>query len=86
MMDDIGLARALHVLAVVVWIGGVAMVTSVILPAARRMAKPVERIAFFEIVERRLAAMGRADEGNPSSRRRSDEHRRLPPRRYEAPG
>ena len=49
------LARALHVLAIVVWIGGVAMVTSVVLPAARRMAKPEDRIAFFEMVERRFA-------------------------------
>jgi len=59
MMDDVGLARALHVLAVVVWIGGVAMVTSVILPAARRLAKPEERIAFFEGVERRFALQAR---------------------------
>jgi uncharacterized membrane protein len=54
-MDDLALARALHVLAVVVWIGGVAMVTSVVLPAARGMAKPEERVAFFETVERRFA-------------------------------
>ena len=58
-MDDIGLARALHVLAVVVWIGGVAMVTSVILPAARRIAKAEERIAFFDSVERRFALEAR---------------------------
>lgn len=58
-MDDLAIARALHVLAVVVWIGGVAMVTSVILPAVRRMAKPEERIAFFESVERRFAFQAR---------------------------
>jgi uncharacterized membrane protein len=58
-MDDLAIARALHVLAVVVWIGGVAMVTSVILPAVRRMAKPSERIAFFESVERRFAFQAR---------------------------
>lgn len=58
-MDDVGLARALHVVAVIVWIGGVAMVTSVILPAARRMAKPEERIMFFEQVERRFALQAR---------------------------
>ena len=33
-MDDIVLARALHVLAVVHWIGGVAFVTLVVLPLA----------------------------------------------------
>jgi uncharacterized membrane protein len=58
-MDDIAIARALHVLAVVVWIGGVAMMTSIILPVVRRMAKPQERIAFFESVERRFALQAR---------------------------
>jgi uncharacterized membrane protein len=59
-MDDLAIARALHVLAILVWIGGVAMVTSIILPAVRRMAKPDERIAFFESVERRFAFQARA--------------------------
>jgi putative copper export protein len=35
-MDDVIIARALHVLGVVIWIGGVAMVTMVVLPALRR--------------------------------------------------
>jgi len=35
-MDGIAIARALHVLAVVVWIGGLAMATTVVLPAVRR--------------------------------------------------
>jgi hypothetical protein len=34
-MDKVVLARALHVLAVVIWIGGAAMARSVILPAIR---------------------------------------------------
>ncbi len=58
-MDDISLARALHVLAVIAWIGGVAMVTWDILPACRHMAKPEDRIAFFENVERRFAFQAR---------------------------
>lgn len=32
-MDDVVIARALHVLAVVIWIGGVSMATTVVLPA-----------------------------------------------------
>lgn len=52
---DLALARALHVLAVVVWIGGVAMVTAVVLPAARAARDP----AMFERVERRFAAQTR---------------------------
>ena len=36
-MNDFVLARVIHVLGVVLWIGGVAMVTTVLLPALRRM-------------------------------------------------
>jgi len=53
-MNDIAIARALHVLAVVVWIGGVAMVTTVVLPLVRRVRAPDERLALFEAVERRF--------------------------------
>lgn len=58
-MDDITLARGLHILGVVVWIGGVSMVTSVILPAVRRFKNPEERVAFFEAVENRFAWQAR---------------------------
>jgi len=53
-MDDVAIARAIHVLAVVVWIGGVAMVTTVILPLLRRTPPGKERLALFEAVERRF--------------------------------
>lgn len=58
-MENLGIARALHVLAVVVWIGGVAMVTTVLLPATRRLKTPHERIALFEEVEHGFAAQAR---------------------------
>jgi uncharacterized membrane protein len=58
-MDDAVIARALHVLGVVLWIGGVAFVTTVLLPAVRRTRDPAERVAFFEIVERRFAFQAR---------------------------
>jgi uncharacterized membrane protein len=35
-MDDLAIARALHVLAVVMWIGGVSFVSMVLAPAIRR--------------------------------------------------
>lgn len=50
-MDDLLLARALHVLSVVVWIGGVAFVTLVILPAAMRLPDAATRLALFEAAE-----------------------------------
>jgi uncharacterized membrane protein len=35
-MDDIAIARALHVVSVVVWIGGVTFMTTIVLPSIRR--------------------------------------------------
>lgn len=58
-MDHAIAARALHVIGVVLWIGGVAFVTTVLLPAVRRMTTPAERAAFFESVERRFAWQAR---------------------------
>lgn len=54
-MDDLALARAVHVLGVVLWIGGVAFVTTVLLPSVRRLKAPEERVAFFEAIEGRFA-------------------------------
>ena len=58
-MDDIAIARALHVLAVVHWIGGVSLVTAVILPAVARFAEPSRRLALFEAVEGRFSGQAR---------------------------
>jgi len=54
-MVDVAVARALHVLAVVIWIGGVAMVTMVVLPAVRRGDIGPNRLQAFEAIERRFA-------------------------------
>ena len=58
-MEGVIIARILHVLGVVLWIGGVAMVTTVLLPATERMKTPVERVMFFETVERGFALQAR---------------------------
>ena len=58
-MEDYFLARALHVAAVVLWIGGVAFVTAVLLPAVKRMREPAERVEFFERVEAGFARQAR---------------------------
>ena len=58
-MDDVTIARALHVLAVVHWIGGVAMVTLVILPALARFAAPERRLDLFEAIEGRFGGQAR---------------------------
>ncbi len=54
-MEEFAFARVIHVLAVVLWIGGVAMVTTVLLPALRRMDSPEEAITLFERLESRFA-------------------------------
>jgi uncharacterized membrane protein len=56
---DLPLARAVHVLAVVLWIGGVAMVTTVLLPAVQREVEPARRVDFFESIEARFAWQSR---------------------------
>lgn len=54
-MEYFTLARVLHVLAVVLWIGGVSMVTTVIIPAVKRMKSKEEQIETFEKIEGRFA-------------------------------
>ncbi|MEC9483390.1 MAG: hypothetical protein UMU75_08740 [Halomonas sp.] len=58
-MEHFFLARVIHVLAIVLWIGGVAMVTTVLLPAVKRFKSEAERVAFFEKVEARFAWQSR---------------------------
>lgn len=58
-MNEWAFARVLHMLGVVLWIGGVAMITTVILPAVKRFKTPSERIAFFEMIEHRFAWQAR---------------------------
>ena len=58
-MGDFYLARALHVLGVVLWIGGVAFVTLVLLPALRRTVATEERVAMFDRIEGAFANQAR---------------------------
>lgn len=51
---ELALARALHVLGVVVWIGGVSMATSVALPAIRRGVLGADRLQAFRAFEGRF--------------------------------
>ena len=54
-MEYLTLARILHVLAVILWIGGVAMVTTVIIPAVKRMKSKEDKITTFEQIEGKFA-------------------------------
>ena len=58
-MNDFILARALHVVSVLMWIGGVAFVTTVAMPAIRRSSPPAERLAAFHRFEARFVWQAR---------------------------
>ena len=57
--NDFAIARALHVLAVLLWIGGVAFVTMVLIPACRAQAEAASQLELFERLEHRFAAIAR---------------------------
>lgn len=52
---DLIVARALHVVSVVAWIGGVGFVTTVLLPGVRRANAPEARLRAFLQAESRFA-------------------------------
>src|SRR3546814_4664309 len=54
-MDDFTIARVLHVLAVSMWMGGVAFVTTIVMPFIRRSSPPAERLEAFHHFEGRVA-------------------------------
>jgi len=58
-MDEFALARAIHVVAVVAWIGGVYLVTMVVLPAVRASASTSDKFAYFEDIESRFGVQAR---------------------------
>ena len=54
-MEIFTLARVIHVIAVILWIGGVAMVTTVIIPAVKKLKSKNDQIKTFEQIEGRFA-------------------------------
>ena len=58
-MDRVAFARVLHVLAVVVWIGGLSIVTTALLPAIRRGELGANWLAAFHALERRFVWQAR---------------------------
>ncbi|MBL4829459.1 MAG: hypothetical protein JKY55_06190 [Aliivibrio sp.] len=53
-MDLFPLSRAIHIIGVVMWIGGVAFVTTVLIPALKKMDSEKEKLALFEQLEGRF--------------------------------
>jgi uncharacterized membrane protein len=53
------IARTLHVVGVVLWIGGVAFVTTVLIPSLKKIADPDNRLDLFEQLERQFSFQAR---------------------------
>ena len=49
------LARTLHVIGIVIWIGGVAFVTTVLIPSIKRITDTHERLELFEQLEEKFS-------------------------------
>jgi uncharacterized membrane protein len=54
-MEYFTLARVIHVIAVILWIGRVSMVTTVLIPAIKKMKSKEEQIKTFENIEEKFA-------------------------------
>lgn len=52
-------ARALHILGVVIWIGGVAFVTTILIPSLKKIKDTESRLELFEQLEGRFAHQAR---------------------------
>ncbi|MGH7066383.1 MAG: hypothetical protein ACREFO_15790 [Acetobacteraceae bacterium] len=58
-MKDVAIVLGLHVLAIVIWIGGVGFATLALLPALRGVSDPDQRSATFRAIENRFAPVAR---------------------------
>ncbi len=59
MIDDLTIARIIHIVAVLMWIGGVAFVTTVTMPAIRRDRDAPGRLSAFHHIESGFAWQAR---------------------------
>ena len=57
--ETLVIARVLHVVGVVLWIGGMAFVTTVVLPSVRNLADAARQPELFEMLEGRFAWQAR---------------------------
>lgn len=58
-MEYLTFARVIHVLSVVVWIGGVSMVTTVLIPYISKLKNSEDKLALFEKIENKFSTQAR---------------------------
>ena len=54
-MSELAVAIVVHVLAIVLWVGGVGMVTTVVIPIVRRLPADANTVGMFEAMQKRFA-------------------------------
>jgi len=59
-MDSLTFARAIHVLSIVIWIGGVTFVTIVLIPVLRRASFKHDQLSIFNAIENQFSSIARA--------------------------
>ncbi len=55
----VSILTAIHVLGVVIWIGGVAFVTMIVFPMLTKMENSIEKVLFFQGIEHRFAKIAK---------------------------
>jgi len=58
-MNELSIARAIHILSIIIWIGGVGFVTLVLLPAIRKSPFKNEQLSIFNAIENQFASIAR---------------------------
>jgi len=58
-MNNLTIARAIHVLSIIIWVGGVGFVTAVLIPTIRRSTYKKEQLSIFNAIENRFALIAR---------------------------
>jgi len=54
-LSEFAVAILVHVLAMVLWVGGVGMVTTVVIPIVRRLPADANTVGMFEAMQKRFA-------------------------------
>jgi len=58
-MSGLTIARAIHILSIVIWIGGVSFVTVIILPAIKSQLSFAQQESIFQLIENRFAKLAK---------------------------
>ncbi len=60
-MNELTIARAIHVLSIVIWIGGVGFVTLVLLPSIKKSSFKNEYLSMFNNLASQFSSIARVD-------------------------